>query len=165
MAETLITNPFTSAYASLFEALNSTPVTDLLLEDNLVRLDTKQEPQIDGRITGDLPSLRLNVVANNGGNWHSSNCLSEFPMLFELELKTATEKLSAEGGLFDVKWRVLKALYQAGGTLGNGYIERWEITDWTPIDPVEASLTDEQGWQGTATIALILNIPHTELNA
>ena len=160
--------PFGSVYASVLTPLTTAEVAALVPSDNLVRHDTERPPLIDDRMPGDLPSLELLIEPGAPINIWSDSSGAEVDMLFRLIYQTDQEKLTAEYGLFELFWAVLRAFYTAGDTLGNEYITKWDLTSWEPLEPMEALAepgrdTGELGWQSSMQILVNTQILHSEL--
>jgi len=166
MATALTWTPEALAYAALYEAIaTAAPVLAIVDAANILRHDIEQTPLIDSRNYGDLPSL--DIIPTGGGDvnvFHSTDT-AMIDMILELEFKTGEEKAGAKKGLWAVRFAVIRALFINGVTLGNQYIEQWNLGAFDNLTPLEVAseFEDEVGWQSTAALTLTLKIPHDEL--
>ena len=158
--------PFADVYASLITALTgSLEVRALVALDNIVRLDTELEPLIDDRNVGDLPALILNPIPGGSGELYATSTRAEFIRVYELAYETDEEKLAATAGLFALDFAVQQALFQAGPTLGNRFVNAYEQSAWSPMTPTEVDQfqSQERGWRSAMTFTMQLFVNHDEM--
>jgi hypothetical protein len=159
-------NPFQSIYNSILAAFTgSTAVTDLVIADNIVNLNSRVEPVLDGRQPGDLPCLILWPEPSGDENLHGSSSNAEYELNFRLQYKTDQEKLAATAGLWAMKFAIQKALFAKLPDFDSKYIVKFEQGQWSPLTPLVAETEDgdERGWQAEKILTISACVPHTEL--